>query len=174
MIDSMEFAPAPVEATDNNSETPTEEPPKRRGRPPGSKNQPRDPNAPKRTYTRRKGKASLQENIGQTLLLANFAFGFVPPPWDQDALTEQEIEALSHALDRYAQDHATVYKYLDMLVGGAGSSTTELLLVIASMANRRMNNHGVTLASLMGFGKPEAIEIPPEPFEPESVVYETV
>jgi hypothetical protein len=146
-----EIAPVPIV----EDATETTEAPKRRGRPPGSTNKPRDGSAPAARRGRpRGGKKSLENDIGGMLLMFNFIFGFLPQPWNGDAFTEQEIEALSKALDAFAQDHATVYKYLSTVLIGGGTSGIQLFLVVAQIANRRMENHGVTMGQLMGFDKP--------------------
>ena len=124
--------------------------PKKRGRPRGSTNAPRDPNAPARPRGRPRGKKSLEDGIGGMLIMCNLIFGFLPEPWDGDAFTEDEVTALSRSLDAFAQDHATVYRYLSSLVAGGSASSIQLALVLGSVANRRLNNHGMTMASLLG------------------------
>lgn len=139
--DAIEEAPVPV------SEDATAEPvKKRRGRPP------RDPNAPKRTYTRRntKSKRSLEDGIGGMLWMANLVFGVMPEPWNGDAFTPEEIEALAKALNNYAQDHATAYRYLSLLTAGGGSSTIQLAIVIGQITLKRLDNHGITVTQLLG------------------------
>lgn len=144
------YGPAPSDAIEQppiavTEETSSEPVKKRRGRPP------RDPNAPKRTYTRRKtGKQSLEDGIGGMLWMANLVFGVMPEPWNGDAFTPEEIEALAKALNNYAQDHATAYRYLSLLTAGGGSSTIQLAIVIGQITLRRLDNHGVTVTQLLG------------------------
>jgi hypothetical protein len=126
--------------------------PKRRGRPP------KDPNAPPRPpgRPRKSGKPSLENGIGSMLIMSNIVFGFMPEPWNGDAFTDDEIGLLAAALNAYAQDHAKVYKYLSSVVGGGSSSTIQLMLAIGMVANRRLQNHGITIADLMGMGSQKA------------------
>lgn len=133
--------------------------PKKRGRPRGSTNAPRDPNAPARPRGRPRGKKSLEDGIGGMLIMSNLVFGFLPAPWDGDAFTEDEVTALSRSLDAFAQDHATVYRYLSSMVAGGSASSIQLMLVVGSVANRRLNNHGMTMATLLGIKSPPKDEV---------------
>lgn len=154
-MDDIETAPEPVpveyQAVDPSLIGTKEDAsaPKRRGRPP------RDPNAPPRPRGRPRGKKSLEDGIGGMLIMSNILFGFMPQPWRDDAFSENEIIALSKALDTYAQDHARVYKYLSTIVGGGSSSTIQLAIVLGTMGVRRLENHGITVTDLMGITKPK-------------------
>lgn len=146
--DAIEQAPIQVDAT--------EEAPKKRG--PGRPR--KDPNAPVRPRGRPRGsgKKNLQQDIAQMLLMFNFIFGFMPEPWNNDAFTEQEIEALSTALNAYAQDHARVYKYLSSMMVGGSMSTVQLVLVIGNIASRRLENHGTSIYRLLGMDRDTTTE----------------
>ena len=71
----------------------TEQAPKRRGRPPGSKN---------------RSRASLETQIGGMLMTLNMAL-YVIPPLQRDALDAAEIAALAKALDEQAKNSQEVY-----------------------------------------------------------------
>ena len=107
------------------AENPTQPPPKRRGRPPGS--------------TNRKTRKSLKTEIGGTLALLNM--GIAMTPVRDDALDAVEIEALANGLNEEAQRSPQFRKYLEYVIGvtGAGGS---LLPVIGMIAGRRAARHG--------------------------------
>lgn len=110
------------------SEAKPDSAPKRRGRPP------RDPNAPKRTYTRR-GR-SLEASIGSALIMVNlpimmFASG--------DALDTAEIEALSKAIDAQCQTSPRFRKYVQTALDA--SSGGQLITVGGIIVARRFARH---------------------------------
>lgn len=103
--------------------------PKRRGRPPGSKN---------RTSSRRT--ASLEKEIGSFLVTLNFIAVLIPPIRD-DALDEQEIVALARAIDAQCQTSPTFKKYVTAaLTAGSGG---QLVMVLAMIGARRAARHGL-------------------------------
>ena len=108
------------------------------------------PGTPRVRASARRGKKSLADDIGGLLVMSNFIFGFMPQPWNGDAFTEDEIIALSRALDAFAQDHATVYRYLSTVLVSGGTSTITLLLVVGQITQRRLDNHGVRITDLLG------------------------
>lgn len=114
---------------------------RRRGRPP------KDPNAPKRTYTKRttSSRRSLKDQIGGTLVMLNLAFAFMPAPWRDDALNMSEITALADALDNAAKANPTLHKYMSTVLV-EGGSMADLVLVGALIAGRRLARHGVIAA----------------------------
>lgn len=102
-----------------------EKAPKRRGRPPGSKN--------------KTSRASLKTEIGGTLTLFNMALAMTP--YRADALDSIEIEALADALNEQAKQSPTFYRYISWVVkttSGSGS----LFGVVAIIGARRMARHG--------------------------------
>ncbi len=125
--------------------------PKRRGRPPGSKN--------------RNTRASLKTEIGGTLTIVNTALAF--SPFAKDALDPIEIEALATALDEECKRSASFRRYVEYMtrtVSGGGS----LLGVVAIIGVRRAARHNIVPAQFdsqlggllaMSIGKPA----PPTP-----------
>lgn len=130
--------PAMVQPAPMDLQETAPEPPKRRGRPPGSKN--------KTTGRRRGRKKSLEDSIGGVLMLVNLGFAFAPEEFQGDALDMVEISALSKALDEAAKENATLYKYLDAVLGGSGSAMVNLAVVAACIAARRMARHDVLVS----------------------------
>lgn len=115
-----------------------QEPPKRGpGRPP------KDPNAPKRKYTRRNTKRDFTNDIAGILTLGNFAFLFVPDDYKGDALSPDEISALAFAINKTAQDNIPMYNALNAVFSAGGSSTLSLLAVIGAIAVKRLANHEI-------------------------------
>lgn len=100
---------------------------KRRGRPPGSG---------------RGRKRSLESEIGGYLSLLNMAFAFAPDPFRGDMLDQMEIEALAKALNEYAQQNATVYKYLSTVLV-QGGALGNLAIVAIVILGRRLARHGI-------------------------------
>lgn len=122
----------------------TETAPKRRGRPPGSKN---------RTASTR----SLESQIAGTLMAINLAL-YVIPPLQRDALDEYEIRALAKALDQQAK---TSLRFRKMLEGAlAATSGGQLLGVAVIIGARRAARHGLLPAEAdMIFG--QMLQAPP-------------
>lgn len=144
-----EFGPAPIapdtQWVDAAPEAEThpksdEAKPKRRGRPP------KDPNAPKRTYTRRTSTKSIKDQIGGTLFLINLAFAFMPEPWRDDAMDEYEITALADALDEAARANPRIHKMLSAVLVNGGSAAN-LTMVAGIIVGRRLARHGIIDAS---------------------------
>lgn len=109
--------------------------PKRRGRPPGSRND-------ATPGTKRPGRKprSLEPRIGAALVMANlplmmFASG--------DALDDGEIAALASALDAQAQNNPAFRKYLMMALDA--SSGGQLITVGGVIIARRMARHSFLL-----------------------------
>lgn len=105
----------------------------RRGR------KPRDPNAPKRSYTRR-SRGSLEQSIGAALITANlplmmFASG--------DALDKAEIIALSKAIDAQCQSSPQFRKYVEAAL--TATSGGGLIVVVGMIGARRLARHGILL-----------------------------
>lgn len=136
----------------------SEEPPKRgRGRPRGSTNANRDPNAPRRG--RKPAKRNLTEEIAQVLTLGNMALfggefapgvglpGVVPEGMalPSDPLTAVEIDALAKAINAVAQEQIVVYRYLDLLLSGTGGGSPYITLIIvcAAIAIPRIVDRGL-------------------------------
>lgn len=102
-----------------------EQAPRRRGRPPGSKN---------------RSKVSLKAQIGAMLTTLNLIL-YVIPPLQPDALDAAEIEALATALDEQAKNNPAFRRYLEMaLAAGSGG---QLFGVVAIILARRAARHGV-------------------------------
>lgn len=110
----------------------------RRGRPPGSGTGRRGRPARKR---------SLEAEIGGYLSLLNMAFAFMPEPLSGDALDDMEIQALAKALNDYAQQNATVYKYLSTVLV-QGGSIGNLAMVAILIVGRRLSRHGLVSADV--------------------------
>lgn len=125
-IDAADFGPTMEEVAP--IATPE---PKRRGRPPGSGTGKRGPR-----------KRNLTNEIGGYLSLLNMAFAFMPDELRGDMLDETEIQALAKALNDYAQQNATVYKYLATVLVQGGSLGT-LAITVAIIGGRRLARHGV-------------------------------
>jgi hypothetical protein len=156
--ETMEFAPAPIA---DNGVASSVEPPKRRGRPALSEEEKARRAAeraanPERPRGRQRSKQSIAEPLANNLAMFNILFGFLPEPWNGDAFSETEILALSKALDDFAQTHARVYRYLNSMLLGGNASTINLVLVIGGIANVRMQRHGISVASLLGFNTQQA------------------
>ena len=128
----------------------------------------KDPNAPvkhRAPYGSRSSRRSLEQQIGGTLALLNFAFAFLPEPWSGDALSDVEIVALAKSLNDAAQQNPTMHKYLSsvMVEGGAMAN---LLVTVGVIVGSRMARHGMLpnefdarlqtlLAQKVGLEKPE-------------------
>lgn len=134
--------------------------PKRRGRPPGSRNS--------TTSTRSRSK-SLKNEIGGTLTMFNLAL-LALPPTRSDALDTKEIELLASALDEQAKANPTFRKYLTIAL--SVTSGGQLISVVGIIAARRMARHEFVLPkeadAMLGqmIGSP-AFVFPPAP-EPET------
>lgn len=139
-----EFSAAPITDETVWVDLPTEEThpkePAKRG--PGRPRKERDPNAPKRTYTRRASTKSLKDQIGGTLFLMNLAFAFMPEPWSGDALDDSEIYALAEALDEAARANPRMHKMLSSVLVNGGSAAN-LIMVAGIIAGRRLARHGI-------------------------------
>jgi hypothetical protein len=98
--------------------------PKRRGRPPGSKN---------------KSSRNLKKEIGGTLTLMNMGFQIAAP---RDALDPIEIEALALAIDEECKKSPTFRKYVEFATRAATGGGS-LLGVVAIIGARRAARHGV-------------------------------
>lgn len=103
--------------------------PKRRGRPPGSKNK-GGPGRPRK---------SLETQIGAMLTTANMIVWAIPP-LQPDALDAAEIAALAKALDETARNNPKFRSYLEaaLAVGSGG----QLIGVVAMIGARRAARHG--------------------------------
>lgn len=124
-MDPADFGPTMEEAA------PIADPAKpRRGRPPGS------------GTGRKPRKRNLTDEIGGYLTMLNLAFAFMPDPLRGDALDAMEISALAKALNDYAQQNATVYKYLSTVLV-QGGSLANLAMVAGLIAARRLARHQV-------------------------------
>lgn len=132
------------ESTDEQAQQ--EQAPRRRGRPPGSTNKPRDPNAPRRG--RRPSKRDLTDEIAMLLELGNGMLfggemlpgmripGVVPEQYvrEGDPLQSYEIKALAKAINGVAQTNVVFYRYLNMILTGTGGGSPYIALVIVSAA----------------------------------------
>lgn len=106
-------------------------PKRRRGRPP------KDPNAPKRSYTPR-SRANLKEQIGGMLVMLNvplMAFPFTR----NDALDARELELLTEAIDNQCKISPTFRKYV--LAATSATQGGQMVSVVAIIAARRMARH---------------------------------
>jgi hypothetical protein len=133
-----------------------QEAPRRRGRPPGSRN---------------KSKASLKTEIGGTLTVVNFALAMTP--LQRDALDPAELEALTNAIDEQCKESPAFRKYVEYAVktvSGGGS----LVGVVAIIGARRAARHGILpqqidaqLGQLLALtsGKPSGIPTQPAGFD---------
>lgn len=109
-----------------------EQAPKRRGRPPGSKN---------------RSRASLEAQIGGMLMTLNMVL-YVIPPLQRDALDAAEIAALAKALDEQAKSSPKFRGYLEAaLAAGSGG---QLIGVVALIGARRAARHGIIPAEVDG------------------------
>jgi hypothetical protein len=100
---------------------------------------PRDPNAPKRTYTRRKS-GSLEQSIGAALITANLPLMMFAT---NDALDAAEITALSKAIDSQCQQSPQFRKYVETALNA--TSGGGLIVVIGMIGARRLARHGILL-----------------------------
>jgi hypothetical protein len=107
----------------------TETAPKRRGRPPGSKN-----------GARASRTTSLEKQIGAQLTMLNFVVMLVPPI-RQDALDEAEIVALARAIDQQCQASPRFRKYVELALATGGGS--QLIMVVGMIGARRLSRHGI-------------------------------
>jgi len=151
-------APAPritegpkIEALQDPPKGTTETAPRRRGRPPGSKN---------RTSTSTR---SLESQIAATLMAFNLGLMLIPP-LQRDALDEIEIHALAKALDQQAR---TSPRFRKMIEGAlAVTSGGQLMGVCVIIGARRAARHGMLPAEADSmFGAMLAAQ-PPAPSAP--------
>lgn len=131
-----EFAPGPTmdqlpKAT-NGQEAAPETAPKRRGRPPGSKN----------SGTSTRSRKSFKDEIGGTLVMFNLAL-MAMPPTRSDALDPKEIELLADAIDNQAKISPTFRKYLTIAL--SATSGGQLISVVAIIGARRLARHEIIL-----------------------------
>lgn len=84
---------------------------------------------------------SLKTQIGALLTLFNMTFFFLPDEFKGDALTEEEIDLLSDALNKQAQKSPMLHKYLNMIVSGGDSA--QLMWVVGIIAAKRLVNHNL-------------------------------
>ena len=131
---AIEFKPGPTMETIPGGKDDTS--PKRRGRPP------KDPNAPKRTYTPRAGK-SLETQLGASLVMANLPLLMLDPT---DALDEAEIKALAKAIDAQCKTSPRFRKYvmaaLEVTSGG------QLVTTVGIIGLRRLARHGILIPNV--------------------------
>lgn len=106
--------------------------PKRRGRPPGSKN--------RSTLERQAKNSSLEKQIGGFLVTINAPLMMIPA-LQRDALDPVEIEALAKAIDQECQQNARFRKYVETALKGMGA--TNLVGVVALVMARRAVRHNV-------------------------------
>lgn len=106
-------------------------PKRRRGRPPGSKNRPKDGSAP------RSGR-SLENQIGGMLILVNAPLQLIPL-LQRDALDPVEIKALAKAVDQECQRSPKFRKYVESALKVQGASS--LLAVVSLIGARRVVRH---------------------------------
>ena len=104
--------------------------PRRRGRPPGSKN---------RTTTSRSS-ANLEDQIGGLLVLVNAPLQLIPA-LSKDALDPTEIQALAKATALECERNATFKKYVLQVLKAQGS--VGLIGVVALIVSRRAIRHGL-------------------------------
>jgi hypothetical protein len=104
--------------------------PKRRGRPPGSKN----------LNSRSRSTANLENEIGGFLLLVNAPLQLVPA-LQRDALDVTEIQALAKATAQECQRNATFRKYVEQALKVQGGAN--LVGVVALIVGRRVVRHNI-------------------------------
>jgi hypothetical protein len=104
--------------------------PKRRGRPPGSKN---------KTTTSR-ASANIETQIGALLVTINMPLSLIPA-LQKDALDPVEIQALAKGIKAQCDASPTFKKYVEQALKVTGA--TSLLAVVAIIASRRAVRHGV-------------------------------
>lgn len=107
-------------------------PKRRRGRPPGSKNRPKDGSAPTRSGR------SLENQIGGMLILVNAPLQLIPI-LQRDALDPVEIKALAKAVDQECQRSPKFRKYVESALKVQGASS--LLAVVSLIGARRVVRH---------------------------------
>lgn len=129
-----EFAPGPTmdQLPKPDAQQPTETAPKRRGRPPGSKN----------ATTSTRSRKSFKDEIGGTLVMFNLALMAVPFT-RTDALDPKEIELLTDAIDNQAKISPTFRKYLSIAL--SATSGGQLVSVVAIIGARRLARHEIIL-----------------------------
>jgi hypothetical protein len=111
-----------------------ETPPKRTGRPSGS-----------RTRADAPSKRNIEAQIGGMLMFANMIVMSIAP-LRNDALDGAEIAALAKAIDAQAKASPRFRRYLDALLGaGAGAGLAGVVIMIAT---RRAARHGMVTAEL--------------------------
>lgn len=103
---------------------PEQEPKRRRGRPPGSRNV--------------RSAKSLRKDLEGLITLANTIVVIVAP---NDALEPVEVEALANALDEQAKQNPRFRRMLESAVSVAGGSS--LIMVAGMIVTRRLARHGM-------------------------------
>lgn len=129
-----EFAPGPTmdQLPKPEAQQPTDTAPKRRGRPPGSKN----------SSTSTRSRKSLKDEIGGTLVMFNLALMAIPAT-RSDALDPKEVELLADAIDNQAKISPTFRKYLTVAL--SATSGGQLISVVAVIGARRLARHEILL-----------------------------
>ena len=129
--DVEEIVPPQREEFDATSIEPaTTAAPRRRGRPPGSKNR----------TTSSRTTANLEDQIGGLLILVNAPLQLIPA-LSKDALDPTEIQALAKATALECERNATFKKYVMQVLKAQGS--VGLIGVVALIASRRAIRHGL-------------------------------
>ena len=128
IAEAPKFKTVPEPPKETVSTPPTESAPKRRGRPPGSKN---------RSSART---PSLENQIGALLVSMNFVVMIIPP-LSRDALDDAEITALARAIDQQCKTSPRFRKYVEtaLAAGSGGQLMTVALMIVA----RRASRHGI-------------------------------
>lgn len=104
--------------------------PKRRGRPPGSRN--------------KASRANLKKDLEGLITLANTVVVIAAPA---DALDPVEVEALAAALDEQAKANPRFRRMLENAISVAGG--TSLITVVGIIVTRRLARHGVVPGGAM-------------------------
>jgi len=128
--DVEEIVPPQREEFDATDFTAAPATPKRRGRPPGSKN----------LSTRAKSTGNLEDQIGGLLVLVNAPIQLIPA-LSKDALDPTEIQALAKATALECERNATFKKYVLQVLKAQGS--VGLIGVVALIVGRRAVRHGI-------------------------------
>lgn len=130
-IEQLEFTDEPL------TDTPDVPAPKRRGRPPGSRNNTSSPSGDK--APRRGSRASVRlQAVG---LIGALNLGLSMSPYKDDALSEQESDLLADALTAEAMNSERILSWLQK--AGAISPHLLMLRAIVTIATPRLMRHGI-------------------------------
>lgn len=147
----------------------TDTPPKRRGRPPGSKNT---------GNARGRPRASLEPQIRAFLTQINFV-AMVIPQVREDRLDDAEIALVAQSIDEQCRTSPRFRKYIEGML--AAGSSAGLISVVAMIVARRAARHNIipneldnAIGTMMASQTGKNIIVPAPPSEPEPELEETL